>query len=966
MKNLAKKKPLVLDFQEGVDRKQLKEVVGRFMGLNGLRLQRTREALGTRQEVVLDMLPLLFHVNHPLLPGYVSRQCPHKISQFEPEREALDAALRHSKTFKYKREARHTPDILSLFLMGSTGSIAQREGSDLDIWLCVREGLGTGERQELEKKCQLITEWADTLGLEVHFFPMSASDFKAGRAAASADEEDCGTAQHFLLLDEFYRSGILLTGCYPLWWLIPSHIEHQYDTWTDWLISNRFINKEEFIDFGSIARIPKGEFVGAGMWQLYKAIDAPYKSVLKLQLTELYAAELPTKFNLSLEFKQQVYRGQWDDVDLDSYVMLYRRLEQYLTQKDQPERRTLARKCFYLKVGEKLSARVSGKHSSWRRDAMQRLVSEWQWGRPELEFLDTRHQWNILQVQTERKIVVNELTHCYRFLAGYTRDNKLKAAINTQDMNLLGRKLYAAFQRKAGKQEFINPNIAPSLAEESLAFHHTSSLPGGDKTPGWLAYRALEASSDAAFFPALRRSNSLIELLVWSHYNGLLVRSTRLGLVPGQADVSMFELKSILSSIQAVMPMPLPPLPQQAFRHQASPVSIMLFVNVGFDPLKRFVEKGLFKLSNRNDSLGYSETRQNLVSTLDQVTLNSWNEVTVNRYELGDTLVQCLKNHLAHLLSMDRDAPRPTVHVFCFDQSRATAISRRVAELFADVEAAFFGENGRLDLRYVIELDQRFFLIEFVEQQPRFTGFDGVIELFTHLSLPQQHSTHLVLDRHALVEKPRLRTVIQALDGQSIQVFYFAQDKLAEVYLVDERGSFFTYSCPFHSESTLLSPLARFLNSVAERRQMRADLDALWSDREVRFYRLEQAGQGKPYRAIDVDVAQLTASQYYFDVQAIGTLGGEGMLHFDIFCEHNEFSHLEYGARLVPAVAHYILSRRKNGGVYPCYITDLGLPHDMDLQEYQVQLQTVQYLQYKHALESALNEAMQDLTQHKV
>ena len=108
-----------------------------------------------------------------------------------------------------------------------------------------------------------------------------------------------------------------------------------------------------------------------------------------------------------------------------------------------------------------------------------------------------------------------------------------------------------------------------------------------------------------------------------------------------------------------------------------------------------------------------------------------------------------------------------------------------------------FRENGRLDLRYVIELDQRFFLIEFVEQQPRFTGFDGVIELFTHLSLPQQHSTHLVLDRHALVEKPRLGTVIQALDGQSIQVFYFAQDKLAEVYLVDERGSFLPTAAPF-------------------------------------------------------------------------------------------------------------------------------------------------------------------------
>ena len=98
---------------------------------------------------------------------------------------------------------------------------------------------------------------------------------------------------------------------------------------------------------------------------------------------------------------------------------------------------------------------------------------------------------------------------------------------------------------------------------------------------------------------------------------------------------------------------------------------------------------------------------------------------------------------------------------------------------------------------------------------------------------------------------------------------------------------------------------------------MRADLDALWSDREVRFYRLEQAGQGKPYRAIDVDVAQLTASQYYFDVQAIGTLGGEGMLHFDIFCEHKRVLPFGIRARLVPAVAHYILSPAKKRRCLP-------------------------------------------------
>ena len=61
-----------LDIDEGIDRKELARLRGRFLSLNQTRLQRASSALSTRQQLVLRLLPLLFHVNHPLLPGYVS------------------------------------------------------------------------------------------------------------------------------------------------------------------------------------------------------------------------------------------------------------------------------------------------------------------------------------------------------------------------------------------------------------------------------------------------------------------------------------------------------------------------------------------------------------------------------------------------------------------------------------------------------------------------------------------------------------------------------------------------------------------------------------------------------------------------------------------------------------------------------------------------------------------------------
>ncbi|MFP3519570.1 class I adenylate cyclase, partial [Pseudomonas sp. SIMBA_077] len=64
--------------------------------------------------------------------------------------------------------------------------------------------------------------------------------------------------------------------------------------------------------------------------------------------------------------------------------------------------------------------------------------------------------------------LVNELNYSYRFLTQFARTEQAASLINKRDLNVLGRRLYAAFERKAGKIEFINPGIAPDLAEDTL------------------------------------------------------------------------------------------------------------------------------------------------------------------------------------------------------------------------------------------------------------------------------------------------------------------------------------------------------------------------------------------------------------------------------------------------------------------------------------------------------------------
>ncbi|WP_404367627.1 class I adenylate cyclase [Marinobacter sp.] len=945
--------PITLDFEEGIDRKTLRRLRERFCLVNEARWGRVRSSLSWRQHSVLDLLPLVFHLNHPALPGYLDHDCPFGVCRYTPGPDAISAAQRIARSFSLRDSGKRQPDIEALFLMGSPGSLGHSVASDLDVWLCHRPDLSERGVRCLERKASRVSDWAAMLGLELHVFVFAATDWRRGRQRAEVNGENCGSAQHYLLLDEFYRTSIHLAGRFPLWWLIPACHENEYEARARQLIDCRFIRGDDYIDFGAVPAIPEEEFLGAGVWQLYKGIDSPWKSLLKLMLTECYARD-SANGPLSLAFKAAVYAGETDPDQLDPYVLLYQRLESWLTALDEPARLDLVRTAFYFKAGLPLS-RAEAVGDLWRGRLLHGLVSDWGWNDTRLRDLDNRQQWRAEEVIKIRRAIVNELTHSYRLLSRLARTHALKAAISRADMGLLGRKLYAAFQRKAGKIELINPNIAPSLAEENLSFHHQSSHGGGEVSEGWLLYRDLENPSDAFWQPVIRRSSNVTDLLVWCYCNGLLTRATRLNVRAGTSVLSVAELREMLEALSARLPVPLPPAGREELQAPARLVNTLLFVNVAIDPQARLTERGLHKLSAHHDSLGFSGGRENLVHGIDQVTLNSWHEVSLQHYASGDTLIQCLKNYLAAVAEFPPQPPKLSVHS---SGGHGGAIARRVEELFQDVHRHFFaGGAGPHPLRYVIEMDRRFFVLQFSGDQPGFVGLESRAALNDYLRKPQAAWAPVVLDRHALVGDPAFRAVCCAGQPEAVQVFYQLQGERARLWVLDETGSIFAWQQRFSSRRHLLAPLLKFLENLMERRQLRESTSLSGGVAEALCHELVMKdgawqAERRVFRGDDVPLGGL-------EVQAVGIQEGGSHLRFDVFCGDQEFTVQEYGDQLISAVAHYIHSLRRQGEPYPVYLTDVHLPHDIDPRIYQQDLQTIQYLYYRHELEQALNSALE-------
>ncbi len=938
-----------LDLDNGIDRKLLATLRGRYLQINAGRLQRAMAGLPPRQQQVLTVLPVLFHVNHPLLPGYVSSMTPAGICDFEPSGDQVFEAQRLARAFSYKaRDNTSARSIDGLFLIGSLGTLAQAEDSDIDVWVCHTSDLEHEALESLQRKCQLLETWAASQGADTHFFLIDTQAFAQGQRAGQLGTDDCGTTQHYLLLDEFYRTALWLAGRTPLWWLVPPDQECAYPAYAQTLLAKRFVRPGEALDLGHLGQIPGHEFIGAGLWQLFKGIDAPHKSLLKLLLAEAYASEYPTVRCLSLDYKQAVFANQLDLDHLDPYVMVYQRIERYLIQRGELARLELVRRSLYLKVNGKLSEQ--GRAEGWQRRLLRSLTDAWGWGGAQLAMLDGRPGWGVHQVTLERRERVAELSRSYRFLVQFARAHDATSRADLRELSLLGRRLQAAFERRADKVEILQGDRACDLAEQTVTLAQSPSRRAPGSHP-WALYSGNLHGHEMELANPIKRCWHLVELLVWAHCNGVIDSHTRLALHPGISDLKEPELQGLLASLQQLIVLPLLAVSEVRLLQPSAAEDVLLLINVGIDPLPHHRELDILLTTERTDSLSYGGLRENLVLTVDQVTISSWNEVLVHRYDGEHALMRCLRD----FINLPKQASGwPNVRAHCFAQHRAQAISQRVAELFQTARQLHEQEAPG---RYLVQVAHQVHVLEWLGGKVVLTSLDDHDALLAFLGQARSTYSPVHLDANALADTD-VGLVLEQARRDCVQVFYRLFDNWAELYVLDECNALWHERVPLQDEPHLLLPLQRFLASVLRRREAQLPYGARQAARlDIVYAQLLGSGSGRA-RGLEQRVAPDAGNaQPYYDVQAMLHADTDGATHVTLLCEEQEFSELDHGPSLYGVVAREIIAQRRNAGQYRCYITDLdvsGLPDGR-------QATTQVYLNYKRTLEQALNEGLRQV-----
>lgn len=884
----------------------------RFLELNQERLTRALSTMNTRQQAFVELLPLLFHVNHPLLPGYISHDTPAGICDYSPGRSALGAARQLARTFVFEERLMRSYAIRGLYLMGSPGTVAHNRHSDLDIWLVHDSQLAEESVQRLREKARRVEEYAAQTGLDLHFFVFDAERFKRGETL-SLSAESSGSTQHCLLLDEFYRSGLLLAGLKPLWWAVPPAEEHRYDDYVAEAEQRRSLSPAGYVDFGGLARIPTEEFFGGTVWQLYKSIESPYKSVMKLLLMEAYAAEYPATALLSHRHKLALLQGVSVD-ELDPYVAMYRKVEEHLRARGDEARLRLLRRAFYIKTNEVLTQPADPRQPAWRRLIIERLTRDWGWPRETLAHLDQRQRWKVDSALEERRELIKALQHSYAELSEFVRQFATDKRITQLDLTVLGRKLYAAFDRKPNKIDLVTRGLCSAPEEAELTVHLVNYERSGQQ---WVLYDGAVTAERLQGRPPLRRSASLVDVMAWCFFNRLTGPSTQWHYFANGRRQSALFLRRILDALEAAYPQREPPAADLDALGRAPCVSrAMFFVNLGLDTVLSGGRLGAVLTSDRSDAFQFGGQRLNLVRTIDLLVVTSWEELLCFHFEGDDGIAQAICEYLKRL-GPTPPPVRGTALFHCWDTDYAAAITQRLGQCLAEASRSLARSPSGASVHHIVSIGDNFCDLYRTAQGFRYQIHAGPSALYKALGTQPIGFRHVEFGGQLAVESP-LATVFAANRSGAIQVFALQGRQRSEIFLLSAEGALFRYAHEDTDLAALFGHLVRFLTNVGRNAEMTDGRPCP----ALECYQLKPGVGGHALQAVPAPGAD---NRPYLPLRLFVDLDRERKPQFIAYLDDEQFSTAELGGGLFDALAQAIFQKRQGRGRYPIFITDLEL-----------------------------------------
>lgn len=663
-----------MDFSQQNSSDRLVENRKLFLGFNQYKIDRAQKKFSEARKNVFLSIPRLLHVNQPGLPGYVEGETPCGIYNYTIDMQCQFSGESLFPDQPIVRNENLSPAIQSLLLVGSMGSIAQNDKSDLDYTLLVNKtSLSENELELLQKKLSLIEEWAwAEHHLETHFFINDTHEVK-NNIFGESDSESTGSALAKLLKEEIYRTLILVAGKIPFWWIVPVETNNEnYENLLHQVNQGQtLLDKNDFIDIGNVAEISDGEFFGGSIWALIKSFKSPFKTLMKMGLLEEYMFN-KTPFNLLChQIKKKVFSGD-ESFSTDPYLLLFERVEQFFKNAKSGDEIDALRIAFFMKMGVRMDlTRQTVNSGDSKNSVLQKLIEEWDWSPSKFEDLNQYATW-----QMKQKAALG--THINKILmASYKNISEKNKALGSEnslitknDTHLLGRKLFSFYGKSPNKVENQFALVEGKTAEKALTFLYESI--GLKQKPSWYLIRGITLAkiTDIPTDSIIKSADSLQYLLAFTALNQFHKNSTDLLIRPDNLSISHTILKTLLVQLTQFLGQS-----NEATINNEDLITtariIKLFLITDFGPsVPRLVFTGsVIDCKTEPELNRFIDHRVSKMQSTTAIYLNSWGEWFCKTFSGFNCMNNCVKE-LSLIITNESAAEKNFLNVFIPNKSR--------------------------------------------------------------------------------------------------------------------------------------------------------------------------------------------------------------------------------------------------------------------------------------------------------
>ncbi len=576
----------------------------KFLSQNRLSILTAFDIFKPGQADLFQIIPFLIHENIRF-PGMeaVKNNTPCGICDYIPGIEIQAVLKKYISKDKIIARHRHNHAVEGLFTIGSTGSIAQTADSDIDWWVCINEEHFTSREIELfRKKLDILENMAgEQFHTKVTFFLVDILKTK-NNIFGDSSIESSGSAQARLLKEEFYRTMIYIAGKIPLWSVLPTAISINYYNSIVKTISD-LTNLARYIDLGDIHAISTSEYLGASIWQMFKWLKSPFKSVIKMALLEKYIYEYGKESLLCNKYKDE-WMNSGAHLKLaqnDSYYILLKNLLNYYETAEDKQSAGILLTCFFLKLGISKDSQIDNSVFGLKRILLEKCMNQWGWEKKQIFEIGSFKTWAYSDIVKLSNLIEKFMVKKYKTInRAYESLFHGRSEISPEDRTVLGRKILVEFSKQPGKVKKV---FLVSRGDRHLQSLYLKYNKKNDIIGTWQLYnknrKALQIQEES-----LINADTIEEIGAWLINNSLYHENSVINLIPNPAYVTFDDIRKLYKNMYEFFS----PILNQAISFDQLLMKnrvVYLFVSIDF----------------------YAAKKERSINRYSAVYLNSWGEM---------------------------------------------------------------------------------------------------------------------------------------------------------------------------------------------------------------------------------------------------------------------------------------------------------------------------------------------------